>query len=136
MYALPHQLWDEEEETELGKAETWLARLCEVWGATVINAESEAKPDATIEREWSEAERAFEVVTAHTVAQVAQAIPSGKVALVTEIADYFTALAAKLTPRPAGNGEAPAAGSNYSIPADLSFPPCLRRSPAPGEPTS
>jgi hypothetical protein len=33
MYALPHQLWNEKEEPEIGRAETWLARLCEVWSA-------------------------------------------------------------------------------------------------------
>ena len=31
MYALPHQLWDDDEAVELGKAETWLAKLCEAW---------------------------------------------------------------------------------------------------------
>jgi hypothetical protein len=67
---------------------------------------------AAIERDWREAERALEALTAHTVAQVAQAIPPGRVALVTEIAGYFTALAAKLT---------------YPIPDDGSLPDCLRR---------
>lgn len=75
---------------------------------------------SAVERDWREARRAFEALTAHTVAQVAQAIPPGKIALVTEIAGFFTALAAKLTARSAGNGEAPAA-----IPDDLSIPHCL-----------
>jgi hypothetical protein len=99
---------------------------------TAINIAPEAKPDKSalltaIEREWSEAERAYEALTAHTVAQVVQAIPPGKLALVMEIAGYFTALAAKLTTGPNGNGEAPVAGSDYSIPDDLSIPPCLQR---------
>jgi hypothetical protein len=104
----------------------------------VINAESEAKPEGAgaaelhslIERDWSEAERAFEALTAHTVAQVAQAIPPGKAALITEIANYFTALAAKITFRSAGNGEVSAAGSDHSIPDDLSIPGFLRRAGA------
>jgi hypothetical protein len=62
---------------------------------------------AAIEYEWLAAKRVLEVLTAHPVAQVAGAIPPGETALVTEIADYFTALAAKLTARSAGNGEAP-----------------------------
>jgi hypothetical protein len=83
--------------------------------------------DSIIEREWLEAERAFEALTAHTGAQVAQVIPPGKAALVAEIADYFTALADKLAACPAGNGEAPIAGSDYSIPDDLSIPHHLQR---------
>lgn len=83
---------------------------------------------SAIEHECHEAERVFEALTAHTVAQVAQAIPSEKAALVTEIADYFTALAAKLTARSAGDGEAPvtSGSSNYPIPADGSIPPWLQ----------
>jgi hypothetical protein len=82
---------------------------------------------SAIEREWLEAERVLEALTARTVAQVAQAIPPEKVVLVTEIADYFTALVAKLTAHAAGNGEAPVAGSDYSIPDDLSIPHFLQR---------
>jgi hypothetical protein len=83
----------------------------------------------TIARDWDEAERAFETLTAHTVAQVAQVISPSKAALVVEIADYFTALAAKLAPHPAGNGEAPIAGDDLLIPADLSVPGFLKRTP-------
>jgi hypothetical protein len=85
---------------------------------------------STIARDWDEAERAFETLTAHTVAQVAQVIPPSKAALVVEIADYFTALAAELAPRPIGNGEAaPIAGDDLLTPADLSVPGFLKRTP-------
>lgn len=84
---------------------------------------------ATIEYEWLAAKRVLEVLTAHPVAQVAGAIPPGETALITEVADYFAALAAKLTARSAGNGEAPAAGADCLIPADLSIPEILRRQP-------
>jgi hypothetical protein len=80
-----------------------------------------------IQHDWLEAERAFEALAAHTITQLAQAIPPGKVALVAEIADYFAALAAKLTARSAGNGKAPAAGSDCSIPVDPSIPTFLQR---------
>ena len=98
-----------------------------------IHAKPEAKADATglgstIARDWDEVERAFETLTAHTIAQVAQVIPTGKATLITEIKDYFTALAAKLAPRP-GNGGAPVAGSDHSIPNDLSIPGFLNRTP-------
>jgi hypothetical protein len=83
---------------------------------------------SAIEREWSEAERAFEALTSRTVAQVATAISPGKAALVTEFADFFAELKARLTTRPNGNDEAPAAGSDYSIPDDdLSIPHFLQR---------
>jgi hypothetical protein len=94
---------------------------------TAINTVLEATLGSAIERDWREAERALEALTAHTVAQVAPVVPPGKAALVTEIADYFTALAAKLTTRPNGNGEAPATGSD-SISDDLSIPKFLNRS--------
>ena len=55
-----------------------------------------ASLDSVIERDWREAERAFEALTAHPVAQVAQVIPPERVALVTEIAEYFAALVAEL----------------------------------------
>jgi hypothetical protein len=77
---------------------------------------------SAIARAWDEAEKALEVLTAHPVAQIVQAIPPGKAALVTEIAGYFTDLAAELTPQPAANGEAPTTGADYSIPPDLSIP--------------
>jgi hypothetical protein len=80
-----------------------------------------------IEREWLEAERAFEALTAHTVAQLAQAIPPAKVALVTEIAGYFTALAAKLTDRSGDIAGATVNGSGHVIPDDLDIPEILRR---------
>jgi hypothetical protein len=80
-----------------------------------------------IESDSAMAEVAFEALSAHTVARVAQAIPPGKVALVTEIADYFTALATKLTTRSAGNGEAPVAISDSIPDDDLSIPDFLQR---------
>ena len=96
-----------------------------------IDAEPEPKSEEdaaglgfAIACDWAEVERAFETLTAHAVAQVAQMIPPSKAALVTEIADYFTALAAKLTSRPVGNGETPV---DRSIPGDLSIPRFLRR---------
>ena len=55
-----------------------------------------ASLDFVIERDWREAERAFEALTAHPVAQVAQVISPERVALVTEIAEYFAALVAEL----------------------------------------
>jgi hypothetical protein len=39
----------------------------------------------------------------------------------------WKSLQATLAPRPAGNGEAPVAGSDYSVPDDLSIPDYLRR---------
>jgi ParB-like chromosome segregation protein Spo0J len=80
---------------------------------------------ARIEREWSEAKPVFEVLTAHTIAQLAQVIPSSDAALVREIAGIFAALAAKLGARPAGNGEAPVTSS--LIPSDLRIPGFLDR---------
>ena len=103
------------------------AKFPEAEPAFFDGAEDEDELGPMIENEWCEAEFAFEALTARTIAQVAQAIPPGKAALVTEIADYFTALAAKLTAHSAGDGEAPAAGSNVSIPDDLNIPPFLQR---------
>ena len=82
-----------------------------------------AELGSIVESDWSAAERAFEALTAHPVAQVVQAIPPGRVALVTKIADYFADLAANLT-------AAPAAGSDYSIPEDGSIPRFLQRGAA------
>jgi DNA-binding Lrp family transcriptional regulator len=105
---------------------------------TAINVAPEAKPvgatdaagasglGSTIEREWREAARAFEILTSHTPAQVATAISPEDVPLITEVANYFAELKAKLATRPAGNGEA-LAGSDCSIPDDLSISHCLQR---------
>jgi hypothetical protein len=103
------------------------AKFPEAEPAFVDGAEDEDELGPVIENEWCEAEFAFEALTARTIAQVAQAIPPGKVALVTEIADYFTALAAKLTARSDANAEAPTAGSNYAIPDNLTVPDFLQR---------
>jgi hypothetical protein len=97
----------------------------EPFGATDTSAC--ATLGSAIEREWHVAERALETLSAHTVAQVAKVIPPGKAALVTAFADFFAELKAQLTTRLAGNGEAPVAGSDYSIPDDLSIPHCLQR---------
>ena len=65
-----------------------------------------------VDRDWHKAKRVLETLTAHSTTQIAQVIPPEEVALVTEIAGYFTDLAAKLT---------------YPIPDDGSIPNFLRR---------
>jgi hypothetical protein len=108
-----------------------------------INVEPGAKPasmvtipvqadtlGSAIQSEWRKAIRAFEVLTSHTPAQVATAISSADVPLVTEIANYFEKLV-ELTTRSTGNDEAPTAGADPHS-ANLDIPDFLRRLPETG----
>jgi hypothetical protein len=98
-----------------------------------INTAPEAKLaegatlDSAIEREWLEAERAFEALSAHTVEQIAQVIPPEKIALVTEIAERFTAVVAKLADRSGDIAGTTVNGSDHAIPNNLGIPESLRR---------
>jgi hypothetical protein len=73
---------------------------------------------SAIEHELLEAERAFEVLTSHGPARVAEVIDPSKVALITEIANWFLDLKAVLTACSGANGEAPVAGPDVARPSD------------------
>jgi DNA-binding Lrp family transcriptional regulator len=88
---------------------------------TVNEAGDAIELGAVIEREWHEVDRALEAFTHHALVQIAKAIPPEASDRVKEYANIFAALV-QLTARRIGNGEAPVAGSDYSIPGDLSIP--------------
>jgi hypothetical protein len=74
--------------------------------------------DATIGRDWHEAELALEALTRHTPAAAAKVIPASKVSLITEIVDWLVDLKLEFTVRSAGDGEAPAADPPAASPHD------------------
>jgi hypothetical protein len=90
-------------------------------------AEQSSGLGSVIEREWLEAERAFEALAAHTVQQIAQVIRPEKIALVKEIAERFTAVVAKLADRSGDIAGAIVNGSGHAIPDNLDIPEFLRR---------
>jgi hypothetical protein len=92
----------------LDKAKARKLACAKANGDIVVQQEAGASElHSLIEREWSEAEGAFEALTSRTTEQVAKAIPPERAALVTEIADFFVELKALLA-RPASNGALPA----------------------------
>jgi hypothetical protein len=95
--------------------------------AAKLPSEAGGTLDSIIEREWLEAERALEALASHSPARAADVISPSKISLIAETAAWLMDLKTELMARAAGNGEAPVAGSDCSIPDDLSIPHCLQR---------